>query len=147
MNRMNKIVNPSVDEINTIEIEANSLKDMANEITSLNSQIDILKDENETLFETNNALIKEIRDSKDKYNELYEEYLLRINECDHLYGELQEAKQEIRRLKNPRSCGMCITCIECKQAISDEELAMEQSIADAEAYYHKTWNLACGDDF
>ena len=145
MNR--NMVSLSANEINTIEIEANSLKDMANEITSLNNQIDILKDENETLFETNNALIKEIREAKDKYNELYEEYLLRINECDRLYGELQEAKQELRRLKNPRSCGMCITCIGCKQAIPEEELTIEKSIADGEAHYNRTWNLACGDDF
>ena len=118
VNRMNrKNGQHYVDEINTIEIEANSLKDMANEITSLNSQIDILKDENETLFKTNDMLIKELRDSKDKYNTIYEEYLLRIDECNKLYGELQDAKQELRRLKNPRSCGMCITCIECQQSM------------------------------
>ena len=104
MNR--KIVNPSVDEINTIEIEANSLKDMAKELETLRRTNELLEEDNETLFKTNSMLIEEVRNSKEAYNTLY--------------GELQEAKQELRRLKNPRSCGMCITCIECSQSIGGE---------------------------
>ena len=31
--------------------------------------------------------------------------------------------------------------------ILEEELEEEKFIAEGEAFYAKTWNLACGDDF
>ena len=129
-------------------IVPNDTKLIKNENKNLQElKIQILEEENKLLLKTNNMLLKELRDSKDKYNTIYEEYLLRIDECNKLFGEVMDIKQEIRRLKNPNSCGMCITCIGCKQAVPEEELAIEKSIADSEAYYNRTWNLACGDDF
>ena len=58
---------------NIIKLDIKSFVDMCQKIETLTAQNEQLKDENETLFETNEILIKEIRDIKAKCSELSKE--------------------------------------------------------------------------
>ena len=58
---------------NIIKLDIKSFVDMCQKIETLTAQNEQLKDENETLFETNELLIKEIRDIKAKCSELSKE--------------------------------------------------------------------------
>ena len=58
---------------NIIKLDLNSYVSMCQKIETLTAQNEQLKDENETLFETNEILIKEIRDIKAKCSELSKE--------------------------------------------------------------------------
>lgn len=136
-------------------------------------QNEALSEDNDTLYETNEQLILEIRNLKDKVDQLqhsldevkiHEEMLVQENKfmdrqnralklrCSKYSLKISELENEIADMKFTHKM---LNSEEAGRAFAQEllgkptkpDLEEETFIAAGEAEYERSWNVADGDDF
>ena len=120
------------EKLNFIEIEATGFQDLCNKIAELEEENKSIKLENDFLQRQNNALKLRCSNYAIENRELTDE----INDLrfTHKYLTSEEAgKQFARELLG--------------KPMTPTDIAEDEAIANGEAHYEATWNIACGDDF
>ena len=118
--------------------------------------IKALKLDNSKLTIERNELQEANRKLKKEYNDFYEkDYMVRIDECNRLWGELEDIKHLSMWEFADKYCSDSQMEEDAKlfarellgKTMTEADIAEEEFIANGEAHYERTWNLNGGDDF
>ena len=130
-------------------------------------QNEALAEDNDTLYKTNEELILEIRRLKQDLDEvkIHEEMLVEENKfldkqnralklrCSKYCLQISDLEAEIKDMKfthkmlNSEEAGRAFAQELLGKPMTKADLEEEQFIADGEAEYERSWNVADGDDF
>ena len=130
-------------------------------------QNEALAEDNDTLYKTNEELILEIRRLKQDLDEvkIHEEMLVKENKfldkqnralklrCSKYCLQISDLEAEIKDMKfthkmlNSEEAGRAFAQKLLGKPMTKADLEEEQFIADGEAEYERSWNVADGDDF
>jgi len=130
-------------------------------------QNEALAEDNDTLYKTNEELILEIRRLKQDLDEvkIHEEMLVEENKfldkqnralklrCSKYCLQISDLEAEIKDMKfthkmlNSEEAGRAFAQELLGKPMTKADLEEEQFIADGEAEYERSWNVAEGDDF
>lgn len=130
-------------------------------------QNEALAEDNDTLYKTNEELILEIRRLKQDLDEvkIHEEMLVEENKfldkqnralklrCSKYCLQISDLEAEIKDMKfthkmlNSEEAGRAFAQELLGKPMTKADLEEEQFIADGEAEYEGSWNVADGDDF
>ena len=130
-------------------------------------QNEALAEDNDTLYKTNEELILEIRRLKQDLDEvkIHEEMLVEENKfldkqnralklrCGKYCLQISDLEAEIKDMKfthkmlNSEEAGRAFAQELLGKPMTKPDLEEEQFIADGEAEYERSWNVADGDDF
>lgn len=130
-------------------------------------QNEALAEDNDTLYKTNEELILEIRRLKQDLDEvkIHEEMLVKENKfldkqnralklrCSKYCLQISDLEAEIKDMKfthkmlNSEEAGRAFAQELLGKPMTKADLEEEQFIADGEAEYERSWNVADGDDF
>ena len=130
-------------------------------------QNEALAEDNDTLYKTNEELILEIRRLKQDLDEvkIHEEMLVKENKfldkqnralklrCSKYCLQISDLEAEIKDMKfthkmlNSEEAGRAFAQELLGKPMTKADLEEEQFIADGEAEYERSWNVAEGDDF
>lgn len=130
-------------------------------------QNEALAEDNDTLYKTNEELILEIRRLKQDLDEvkIHEEMLVKENKfldkqnralklrCSKYCLQISDLEAEIKDMKfthkmlNSEEAGRAFAQELLGKPMTKADIEEENFIAEGEAEYERTWNIADGDDF